>query len=258
MLIDYKKAKILQQDGKLVLDNIDFHVDEGEFIYIIGRVGSGKSTLLKTIYQEIDIEEAETASVLDTNIIGLKRKYIPALRRQIGTIFQDFQLLSDRTVYKNLHFVLKATGWKNKNDIDKRIAEVLADVGMDDKADKMPHELSGGEQQRIAIARAILNKPKMIVADEPTGNLDPETAENIIKLLRDISKTGTSVIMTTHNIPLLDKYPGIVYRCHDGQLEETTNDFNKYSLADDETSETDSPVTPQEEQNYGAREDLSV
>ncbi len=258
MLIDYKKAKISQQDGKLVLDNIDFHVDEGEFIYIIGRVGSGKSTLLKTIYQEIDIEEAETASVLDTNIIGLKRKYIPALRRQIGTIFQDFQLLSDRTVYKNLHFVLKATGWKNKNDIDKRIAEVLADVGMDDKADKMPHELSGGEQQRIAIARAILNKPKMIVADEPTGNLDPETAENIIKLLRDISKTGTSVIMTTHNIPLLDKYPGIVYRCHDGQLEETTNDFNKYSLADDEASETDSPVTPQEEQNYGAREDLSV
>lgn len=258
MLIDYQKAKISQQDGKLVLDNIDFHVDEGEFIYIIGRVGSGKSTLLKTIYQEIDIEEAETASVLDTNIIGLKRKYIPALRRQIGTIFQDFQLLSDRTVYKNLHFVLKATGWKNKNDIDKRIAEVLADVGMDDKADKMPHELSGGEQQRIAIARAILNKPKMIVADEPTGNLDPETAENIIKLLRDISKTGTSVIMTTHNIPLLDKYPGIVYSCHDGQLEETTNDFNKYSLADDETSETDSPVTPQEEQNYGAREDLSV
>lgn len=258
MLIDYKKAKILQQDGQLVLDDIDFHVDEGEFIYIIGRVGSGKSTLLKTIYQEIDIEEAETANVLDTNIIGLKRKYIPALRRQIGTIFQDFQLLSDRTVYKNLHFVLKATGWKNKNDIDKRIAEVLDDVGMSDKAGKMPHELSGGEQQRIAIARAILNKPKMIVADEPTGNLDPETAENIIKLLRDISQTGTSVIMTTHNIPLLDKYPGIVYRCHDGHLEETTNDFNKYSMSDDETGETDSPVAKQEEQSYGTREDLSV
>ncbi len=258
MLIDYKKAKILQQDDKLILDNIDFHVDEGEFVYIIGRVGSGKSTLLKTIYLEIDIDEAETATVLDTNIIGLKRKYIPALRRQIGTIFQDFQLLSDRTVYKNLRFVLKATGWKNKNDIDKRIAEVLDDVGMADKADKMPHELSGGEQQRIAIARAILNKPKMIVADEPTGNLDPETAENIIKLLRDISQTGTSVIMTTHNIPLLDKYPGIVYRCHDCQLEETTNDFNKLSLPDDDTDEADSPATPQEEQNYGTREDLSV
>ncbi len=258
MLIDYKKAKILQQDGKLILDNIDFHVDEGEFVYIIGRVGSGKSTLLKTIYLEIDIDEAEAATVLDTNIIGLKRKYIPALRRQIGTIFQDFQLLSDRTVYKNLRFVLKATGWKNKNDIDKRIAEVLDDVGMADKADKMPHELSGGEQQRIAIARAILNKPKMIVADEPTGNLDPETAENIIKLLRDISQTGTSVIMTTHNIPLLDKYPGIVYRCHDCQLEETTNDFNKLSLPDDDTDGTDSHATPQEEQNYGTREDLSV
>ncbi len=258
MLIDYKKAKILQQDGKLILDNIDFHVDEGEFVYIIGRVGSGKSTLLKTIYLEIDIDEAETATVLDTDIIGLKRKHVPALRRQIGTIFQDFQLLSDRTVYKNLRFVLKATGWKDKKDIDKRIAEVLDDVGMADKANKMPHELSGGEQQRIAIARAILNKPKMIVADEPTGNLDPETAENIIKLLRDISQTGTSVIMTTHNIPLLDKYPGIVYRCHDCQLEETTNDFNKLSLPDDDANETDSPSKPQEEQNYGTREDLSV
>ena len=258
MLIDYRKAKILQQDGKLVLDNIDFHVDEGEFVYIIGRVGSGKSTLLKTIYLEIDIDEAETATVLDTNIIGLKRKHVPALRRQIGTIFQDFQLLSDRTVYKNLRFVLKATGWKDKNDIDKRIAEVLADVGMADMADKMPHELSGGEQQRIAIARAILNSPKLIVADEPTGNLDPETAENIIKLLRDISQTGTSVIMTTHNIPLLDKYPGIVYRCHDGHLEETTSDFNKLSLPDNETNEADSPAKPQEEQNYGTREDLSV
>lgn len=258
MLIDYKKAKILQQDGKLILDNIDFHVDEGEFVYIIGRVGSGKSTLLKTIYLEIDIDEAETATVLDTDIIGLKRKHVPALRRQIGTIFQDFQLLSDRTVYKNLRFVLKATGWKDKKDIDKRIAEVLDDVGMADKANKMPHELSGGEQQRIAIARAILNKPKMIVADEPTGNLDPETAENIIKLLRGISQTGTSVIMTTHNIPLLDKYPGIVYRCHDCQLEETTNDFNKLSLPDDDANETDSPSKPQEEQNYGTREDLSV
>ncbi len=258
MLIDYKKTKILQQDGKPVFEDIDFHVDEGEFIYIIGRVGSGKSTLLKTIYLEIDIEEADTATVLGTNIVGLKRKHVPALRRQIGTIFQDFQLLSDRTVYKNLRFVLKATGWKDKNDMDKRIAEVLADVGMSDKADKMPHELSGGEQQRIAIARAILNSPKLIVADEPTGNLDPETAESIIKLLRDISQTGTSVIMTTHNIPLLDKYPGIVYRCHDGLLEETTSDFNKLSLPDDETGGTDSPVAPQEGQTYGTREDLSV
>ncbi len=258
MLIDYQKAQISQQDGKQVLADIDFHVDEGEFIYIIGRVGSGKSTLLKTIYMELDIEEAEKANVLDTNIIGLKRKYIPTLRRQMGIIFQDFQLLSDRTVYKNLHFVLKATGWKDKKEIDKRIAEVLADVGMADKADKMPHELSGGEQQRIAIARAILNKPRLIVADEPTGNLDPETAENIIRLLRDISQTGTAVIMTTHNIPLLDKYPGIVYRCIDGRLEEITKDFNKLTLQEDEDSTEGKGMAQQEEQAYSTREDLSV
>lgn len=258
MLIDYQKAQISQQDGKQVLADIDFHVDEGEFIYIIGRVGSGKSTLLKTIYMELDIEEAEKANVLDTNIIGLKRKYIPTLRRQMGIIFQDFQLLSDRTVYKNLHFVLKATGWKDKKEIDKRIVEVLADVGMADKADKMPHELSGGEQQRIAIARAILNKPRLIVADEPTGNLDPETAENIIRLLRDISQTGTAVIMTTHNIPLLDKYPGIVYRCIDGRLEEITKDFNKLSLQEDEDSIEGNVMAQQEEQAYSTREDLSV
>ena len=148
----------------------------------------------------------------------------------MGIIFQDFQLLGDRTIYKNLRFVLKATGWKRKDEIDARIAEVLAEVGMEEKIDKMPHELSGGEQQRVAIARAILNKPKIIIADEPTGNLDPETAENIIRLLRGISQTGTSVVMSTHNLPLLDKYPGIVYRCADGNLEEVTNDYNKIKM----------------------------
>ena len=148
----------------------------------------------------------------------------------MGIIFQDFQLLSDRSVRKNLEFVLKATGWKKKTEIETRIKEVLAEVGMDEKIDCMPYELSGGEQQRIAIARAILNKPKIIIADEPTGNLDPETAENIIRLLREISQTGTSVVMSTHNLPLLDKYPGIVYRCADGRLEEVTNDFNKIKM----------------------------
>ena len=148
----------------------------------------------------------------------------------MGIIFQDFQLLSDRSVRKNLEFVLKATGWKKKTEIENRIKEVLAEVGMDEKIDCMPYELSGGEQQRIAIARAILNKPKIIIADEPTGNLDPETAENIIRLLREISQTGTSVVMSTHNLPLLDKYPGIVYRCADGRLEEVTNDFNKIKM----------------------------
>ena len=176
MLIDYKNATICQRQGIQVLGNVNIHVDEGEFIYIIGRVGSGKSTLLKSIYFELPVNEADEATVLNHDLRTLRQKYIPALRRQMGIIFQDFQLLGDRTVYKNLKFVLKATGWKNKTEIDQRINDVLTDVGMLDKLDKMPHELSGGEQQRIAIARAILNKPKIIIADEPTGNLDPETA----------------------------------------------------------------------------------
>lgn len=216
MLIEYKNVSIYQED-KQVLSNVDFYVDESEFIYLIGKVGSGKSSLLKTIYSELDIDEAETASVLGRDMLKIKRKHVPELRREMGIIFQDFQLLHDRTVYKNLRFVLKATGWK-KADIDARIDEVLESVGMLDSKTKMPHELSGGEQQRIAIARALLNKPKIIIADEPTGNLDPETAENIVSLLKDITRTGTAVVMSTHNIPMLDKFPGIVYRCEDGTL----------------------------------------
>ena len=219
MLIDYKKVDIYHKDGAPVLHDVDFHVDEGEFIYVIGRVGSGKSSLLKTIYFEMDIENAENAFVLNHDLRELKQKYIPALRRQMGIIFQDFQLLTDRNIYKNLRFVLQSTGWKDKTEIDARIHEVLQAVDMDDKAEKMPHELSGGEQQRIAIARAILNHPKMIVADEPTGSLDTETADNILELLRKISQSGTAVLMTTHNMPLLDKYPGIVYRCDDGKMD---------------------------------------
>lgn len=254
MLVNYNKVNIYQQSDTPVLADVCFHVDEGEFIYIIGRVGSGKSSLLKSMYFELDIDEAEEAVVLNHDICKLKRKYIPALRRQMGIIFQDFQLLDDRTVYKNLRFVLKATGWKDKKEIDKRINEVLSEVGMQDKANKLPHELSGGEQQRVAIARAILNKPKLIIADEPTGNLDPETAENIIMLLRQISQTGTSVIMSTHNIPLLNKYPGVVYRCKDGHLEEVTNDYNKIAvIKDDEQCEVKQPMV-----EYGTREDLSV
>ena len=218
MLVEYKKANICQTEGENVLEGVDFCVDEGDFIYLIGRVGSGKSSLLKTIYCELDIDEAEKAEVLGHNLLEIRRKEIPALRKQMGIIFQDFQLLTDRNVYKNLCFVLKSTGWKDKQEIDKRIREVLHDVEMDDKAEKMPHELSGGEQQRICIARAILNHPKMIVADEPTANLDPETADNILELLREISQKGTAVIMTTHNMPLLDKYPGFVYRCDDGKV----------------------------------------
>lgn len=230
MLIEYNNVNVHQTDGKPILTNVNFNVEEGEFIYLIGRVGTGKSSLLKTMYFELDVFEAEKAIVLNHDITSLKRKHIPALRRQMGIIFQDFQLLADRTIRRNLAFVLKATGWKKKDEIDARIAEVLAEVGMEEKIDKMPHELSGGEQQRVAIARAILNKPKIIIADEPTGNLDPETAENIIRLLRGISQTGTSVVMSTHNLPLLDKYPGIVYRCSDGNLEEVTNDYNKIKM----------------------------
>lgn len=232
MLIEYKKVRIFQEDV-CVLNDVDFHVEEGEFIYIIGKVGSGKSSLLKTTYCELDIESGEQATVLDRDIMNIRRREIPALRKEMGIIFQDFQLLHDRTVAKNLRFVLKATGWKNKKEIEERIDEVLEMVGMLEKKDKMPHELSGGEQQRIAIARAILNKPKIIIADEPTGNLDPETATYIIDLLRQISQTGTAIVMTTHNIPMLDKFPGIVYRCKDGAIYDVTNDYNKMDLTED-------------------------
>ncbi len=232
MLINYKNVKICQED-LCVLDGIDFHVEEGEFIYIIGKVGSGKSSLLKTIYCELDIEESEEAMALGRDLMTIRRKDIPALRKEMGIIFQDFQLLHDRTVYKNLEFVLRATGWKKKEEIKARIEEVLEAVKMTDKTDKMPHELSGGEQQRIAIARAILNSPKIIVADEPTGNLDPETAMLIVTLLKDITLSGTAVVMTTHNIPMLDQVPGIVYRCKDGKMTDVTADHNKMDLTED-------------------------
>lgn len=228
MLIDYRKVSIYQDDV-CVLNDVDFNVDEGEFVYIIGKVGSGKSSLLKTLYCELDIDSAEKAEVLGRDVMKIKRREIPELRKEMGIIFQDFQLLHDRSVEKNLDFVLKATGWK-KSERAQRIVEVLEAVGLADKASKMPHELSGGEQQRIAIARSLLNRPKIIVADEPTGNLDPETASNIIALLRQISLTGTAVVMSTHNIPMLDKYPGIVYRCSETSINDITNTYNSIDL----------------------------
>lgn len=223
-LIDYNKVNIYHQDGDKVLENVDFKVNEGEFIYIIGKVGSGKSSLLRSIYAELDIEEAGNALVLGRDMMKLKRKEIPALRRELGIIFQNFLLLTDRSVCQNLEFVLKATGWKKEN-IDNRIDEVLESVGMTDAKHKTPYQLSGGEQQRIAIARSILNNPKVILADEPTGNLDPETADNIVALLKEITATGTAVVMTTHNIPMLDKFPGIVYQCQDRKLEDITEQY---------------------------------
>ena len=215
-VIDYKNVEILRKEH-VVLKNVNLEVEEGEFIYIIGKVGSGKSSLLKSMYAEIPVETGE-AHVLDYEISTIKRKKIPLLRREIGIVFQDFQLLTDRTVYENLLFVLQATGWKNKSDMDDRIEEVLKEVGMITKSYKMPHELSGGEQQRIVIARALLNRPRHILADEPTGNLDPATGEQIVRYLHDIAKEGTAVIMATHNLSLLDTFPGKVLRCDDKRL----------------------------------------
>ena len=220
MLISYKNANIYQRHGIEVLHGVNFEVDEGEMVYIIGRVGSGKSTLLKTIYCDLDIDEADEATVLEYDLLTIRRKQIPDLRREVGVVFQDFQLLGDRTVYKNLEFVLKATGWRDKERRNDRIAEVLSMVGLEDKADKMPNELSGGEQQRVAIARSILNQPQIIIADEPTVNLDKETADNIMQLLKSIADKGTAVIMSTHNISLVNKYPGKAFQCQDGKMEQ--------------------------------------
>lgn len=203
-IIDYKNVEVLRKE-LLVLKNVNFQLEEGQFVYLIGRVGSGKSSLMKTMYAEVPIEMGE-ARIFDYDLSAIRRKDVPMLRRQIGVVFQDFQLLSDRSVYDNLLFVLKATGWKNKTDIDERINEVLSEVGMEHKSYKMPHELSGGEQQRIAIARALLNRPKLILADEPTGNLDQETGHQIMSLLHRICAEGTAVIMATHNIQLTEDF----------------------------------------------------
>ena len=236
-LIDYNNIDIYQEDN-LVLKDVNFQVEEGEFIYIIGKVGSGKTSLLKTLYCELDLykdieKNEQKAEVLGRDMLTLKRKEVPALRRELGIIFQDFKLLHEKSVRKNLEFVLKSTGWKNEQEINERIETTLSDVDLLDKIDKYPHELSGGEQQRVAIARAILNEPKIILADEPTGNLDPETANDIIHLLKNITRANTAVVITTHNITLLDKIPGIVYRCENGILTEVTKEYNHIALAED-------------------------
>ena len=222
-IIDYKNVEVLRKE-LLVLKNVNFQLEEGQFVYLIGRVGSGKSSLMKTMYAEVPIEMGE-ARIFDYDLSAIRRKDVPMLRRQIGVVFQDFQLLSDRSVYDNLLFVLKATGWKNKTDIDERINEVLSEVGMEHKSYKMPHELSGGEQQRIAIARSLLNRPRLIIADEPTGNLDNETADGILRLLTGINKEdGTAIVMVTHNRTIFEKYPGRVFVCKDERCKENLND----------------------------------
>ena len=221
-LIVYKGVDLNQQELG-VLNNVNFELKKGEFVYLIGKVGSGKSTFLKTIYGELDICGGE-AYVLGHDMRTIKQKDVAGLRRKLGIVFQDFQLLTDRTVYDNLDFVLRATGWKQRVDRENRIDEVLRLVGMENKGYKMPNELSGGEQQRIVIARAILNKPEIILADEPTGNLDVETGRNIVSLLREICLQGSAIIMTTHNLNLLTEFPGKVYRCEQHHL----NEANEY------------------------------
>ena len=221
LLIKYVDVDIYQQE-LLVLKDVQLEIHSGEFVYLLGKVGSGKSTLIKSIYHEIPILSG-TAGVLGYDLRALKTKEVPYLRRKIGIVFQDFQLLTDRTVNQNLEFVLRATGWEDKSAIEEQITNVLTQVGMSTKGPKMPHQLSGGEQQRIVIARALLNSPEMILADEPTGNLDPETGRELVELLYNIRLSGTTVIMATHNLNWLNKFPGRIFRCESQELKEVTN-----------------------------------
>ena len=217
MLAIYEDVEIKRAD-KIVLKNVTFSLEKGKFYYLVGRVGSGKSSLLKSMYGDVPVEDGLEAMVMDYDLLKLKKKEIPYLRRKIGIVFQDFQLLTDRSVFSNLKFVLKATGWTNKHDIEARIHEALMSVGMENKSYKMPHELSGGEQQRIVIARALLNRPELILADEPTGNLDPQTGYYIMALLHDLADQGHTILMATHNLNLVEEFPGKVFKCEDGGL----------------------------------------
>lgn len=222
-LIRYTDVEIHQQE-LCVLNDVNLELHKGEFVYLVGKVGSGKTSLLKTFYGELDIASGE-AEVLGYDMLHIKRKHIPQLRRKLGIVFQDFQLLTDRTVYDNLEFVLRATGWKSKGEIKDKIEEVLNLVGMSNKGYKLPNELSSGEQQRIVIARAVLNSPEIILADEPTGNLDSETGHAIAELLHGISEAGALVVMTTHNLQLLREFPGKVYRCADHLMTDVTAEY---------------------------------
>lgn len=217
-LIEYKNVEIHQQE-QVVLHDVNLEIDKGEYVYLLGRVGCGKSTLMKTFYAELPIAAGE-AHFLDYDLAHLRRKQIPYLRRRIGVVFQDFQLLTDRTVEENLLFVLRATGWKDKRVMREHIEEILQQVGMENKRYKMPHQLSGGEQQRVVIARALLNSPEVILADEPTGNLDIETGEGIMNLLYGIRQSGTTIIMSTHNPHWVEQYPGRQLHFADGYISE--------------------------------------
>lgn len=212
----------IYQKNILILSDVMLSIKHGEFVYLIGKTGTGKSSLLKTLYAELPLKEGE-GEVTGYNLRTLKRKEIPFLRRKIGIVFQDFQLLNDRSVNDNLIFVMKATGWKDNDAMRHRMNEVLDKVGLITKGFKMPHQLSGGEQQRVSIARALINDPELILADEPTGNLDPETSEGIMQLLFDIRKTGRAIFMATHNYTMIEKYPSRTVRCEGGRVSESLN-----------------------------------
>ena len=215
-VIKLNNVDIFQQKH-LVLSNVNLHVDKGEFVYLIGQTGSGKSSLLKIIYGDLHVQSGDGHAV-GYELKKLKENDVPFMRRKLGIIFQDFQLLTDRSIEQNLAFVLKATGWKDKNLIDERIKDVLEKVGLRSKMKKMPHEISGGEQQRVVVARALLNDPELILADEPTGNLDPETSEEIMILLRQISHSGTAVLMATHDYHIIRTFPSRIIKCENGKV----------------------------------------
>ena len=215
-IVSFSDATI-KQNGKTVLKDVSIDVPEGSFVFLIGRTGSGKSSLIKTIYGDLKLEDG-LGSVGKFDLLRLKSKEIPSLRRSLGVVFQDFKLLPDRNIYENLKFVLKATGWRDINKINQRIDEVLKMVGITINKNKFPFELSGGEQQRIAIARALLNDPKLIIADEPTGNLDPQTSQDIMQLFKLLHKRGMTLLMATHDYQMIVKFPGKIFKCEDGKV----------------------------------------
>ncbi len=224
VLVYLENAQIIQRD-KPVLTNVNFEIRKGNFYYLIGPTGSGKTSLLKTLYGELPLKQGK-GIVVDFDLRKLKKKQIPYLRRKLGIVFQDFQLLTDRNVFDNLKFVLRATGWKDKTKIKNQIEKVLSQVGMLGKINRMPHQLSGGEQQRVAIARALLNEPELILADEPTGNLDPEISTEIMNLLFKLNENGQTVIMATHDYPMIYQFPATTFKCENGKLFEAELEFN--------------------------------